>query len=152
MLPSFSRSFSTLTTDLCVIGGGPGGYTASIRAAQRGIKTICVESNKIGGTCLNVGCIPSKILLNSAHLIEESKEKFNKYGVNASSVSFDINRLMNTKNGIISGLQKGILSLFKKNKVNFVKGKASFIDQNTICIDGNRDNLIKSKNFIIEAF
>ena len=115
MLSAFSRPFSTLTTDLCVIGGGPGGYTASIRAAQRGIKTICVESNKIGGTCLNVGCIPSKILLNSAHLIEDSKEKFNKYGVNAQSVSFDINRLMKTKDGIISGLQKGILSLYKKN-------------------------------------
>ncbi|MCQ2816793.1 MAG: dihydrolipoyl dehydrogenase [archaeon] len=149
MLSTLRRTFSTLTTDLCVIGGGPGGYTASIRAAQRGIKTICVENNKLGGTCLNVGCIPSKILLNSAHLIEESREKFDKYGVNAGRVSFDINKLMKTKDGIIRGLNQGIHALYKKNKVNFVQGKASFVDQNTVCIDGNKDNLIKSKNFII---
>lgn len=149
MLSTFSKPFSTLATDLCVIGGGPGGYTAAIRAAQRGIKTVCVEFNKIGGTCLNVGCIPSKILLNSAHLIDETKHSFGKYGVNAGNVSFDINKLMKQKTQITSGLGKGILGLFKKHKVQYVNGKAKFVDQNTISINGDSNNLIKSKNFII---
>ena len=144
MLSSIIRTFSTF--DLCVIGGGPGGYTAAIRAAQRGLKTVCIDGNKLGGTCLNVGCIPSKILLNGAHLYHQAKTSLPRYGVNIGNVSFNIQKLMQRKDIIVKGLNKGIEGLFMKNKVCFIKGYAKFKDTNTVVVN---DKDISSKNFII---
>ena len=148
MLSAFSKPFSTLMSELCVIGGGPGGYTAAIRAAQRGIKTVCVEYNKIGGTCLNVGCIPSKILLNAAHLLDESKHSA-QFGVESKQTTFDIQKLMKYKNKTSASLSNGIKGLFKKYNVKYINGKAKFLDRSTVNINGDNQNLIKSKYFII---
>jgi dihydrolipoamide dehydrogenase len=137
--------------DIIVIGAGPGGYVCAIRAAQLGLKVACVESRStLGGTCLNVGCIPSKTLLefsekyhSSKHLIEE--------GIFSGSVSLDFPKLMEKKATIISQLTGGISGLFKKNKVNHINGLATFKDKNTIIVkkpDGTTEE-IQAKNFVI---
>ena len=108
--------------DLIVIGGGPGGYVASIRAAQLGLKVLCVEKRKtFGGTCLNVGCIPSKTLLHSSHLYEQSK-KLSSFGVNINGeISLDLEKMMKNKYNAVDKLTLGIAGLFKKNKDGLFK-------------------------------
>ena len=104
--------------DLVVIGSGPGGYVGAIRAAQSGLKTAVVEKDKsLGGTCLNVGCIPSKALLESSEHYESAKYSFKNHGVNCSGVTLDLKQMMNRKNKIVSELTQGIQFLFKKNKI-----------------------------------
>mmetsp|Transcript_31043 Transcript_31043/g.99108 ORF Transcript_31043/g.99108 Transcript_31043/m.99108 type:complete len:502 (+) Transcript_31043:631-2136(+) len=111
------------TQDLVVIGGGPGGYVGAIKAAQLGMKVTCVEGRgSLGGTCLNVGCIPSKALLHASHMYHDAQHNMAKHGVNVTGVSLDIDQLMASKNEAITGLTKGIEGLFKKNKVTYVKG------------------------------
>ena len=137
--------------ELIVIGSGPGGYVAAIKAAQLGLKTACVEKYGVpGGTCLNVGCIPSKSLLESSHLYEKSVHGLKEHGINCSAISFDFKVMMDRKKKIIEGFNQGILSLFKKNHVSFFPGVASFIDQNQIeVVFGNEKKTIKGKNFIL---
>ena len=103
--------------DLVVIGGGPGGYVCAIRAAQLGLKTACVESRgTLGGTCLNIGCIPSKALLNSSEKYESiNSAQLDDFGINLSSVKLNISKMMENKDNIVSDLTKGIDFLFKKN-------------------------------------
>ena len=101
--------------DLIVIGAGPGGYVCAIRAAQLGLKTACVELNKtLGGTCLNVGCIPSKSLLNSSEMYHKVQKEFNSLGIEASNIKLNLSQMMNNKNKSVLTLTKGIEFLFKK--------------------------------------
>merc|ERR1711988_63419 len=125
----FSRCFAVKATtgtedaDLVVIGGGPGGYVAAIKAGQKGLKTVCIEGRgTLGGTCLNVGCIPSKALLNSTHKYVEAKHDFANIGINCGDVSMDFGKLMKSKDKAVKGLTGGIEHLFKKNKVDYMKG------------------------------
>ncbi len=138
--------------DIIVIGGGPGGYVAAIRAAQLGFKTACIEKRAtLGGTCLNVGCIPSKALLEISHKYHDANHQFANLGINISKPKIDIKTLINNKNNIINGLTTGISGLFKKNKVTAIYGKAHFIDKNNVeVVDINGHNQkISAKNFII---
>jgi len=120
------RGFATSSSDqldVVVIGGGPGGYVAAIKAAQLGLKTACVESRgKLGGTCLNVGCIPSKALLNNSHLYHLAKHDMAKRGVKVTGVELDLPAMMQQKDKAVEGLTGGIELLFRKNKVQYVKG------------------------------
>lgn len=109
--------------DLVVIGGGPGGYVAAIRAAQLGMKAAVVErEEKLGGTCLRVGCIPSKALLESSHKYEEAGHEFSQHGIHVGGVSFDLAAMMKRKEDVVSALAKGIEALLAKNKVARVRG------------------------------
>ncbi len=138
--------------DVVVIGGGPGGYVAAIRAAQLGLKTACVEKRKtLGGTCLNVGCIPSKALLEISHKFHDANHQFEKLGISVSKPKIDVKKLIENKNEIVKGLTSGIAGLFKKNKVTSIEGFGSFVDKNTIEVsksDGSKEK-ISSKYFII---
>jgi dihydrolipoamide dehydrogenase len=109
--------------DVCVVGGGPGGYVAAIKGAQLGLKVACVEGRgALGGTCLNVGCIPSKSLLHSSHLYEEAQHGFANRGILVENVGLDFGKMMEAKSSSVTGLTKGIEGLFKKNKVDYVQG------------------------------
>jgi len=140
------------TFDVVVIGAGPGGYVAAIRAAQLGLKTACVEKRKtLGGTCLNVGCIPSKALLEISHKFHDASHQFEKLGIGISEPKIDVKKLIENKNEIVSGLTTGIAGLFKKNKVTSIEGAAKFLDKNTIEVskaDGSKEK-ISAKYFII---
>ena len=124
--------------DLIVIGAGPGGYVAAIRAAQLGLKTACVESREtLGGTCLNVGCIPSKALLHASELYEEAHSGvLAKFGVNFKGVSLDLDQMHAEKAKAVGELTGGIEFLFKKNKVEWLKGQAAFASANSVVVAG----------------
>lgn len=140
------------TYDLVVIGAGPGGYVAAIRAAQLGLKTACVEKRAtLGGTCLNVGCIPSKALLHASHLYEEASHDFGKYGIKVKGVEMDIKAMLGSKDQAVEGLTGGIEYLFKKNKVDWLKGAGRFTGKGTIEVvdaDG-KATAVTAKNFVI---
>ena len=119
--------------DLLVIGGGPGGYVCAIRAAQLGLKVACVESRgTLGGTCLNVGCIPSKSLLNSSELYKKAKTSFNNIGIEVNGVKLNLEKIMMNKGKSVQVLTKGVEFLFKKNKVTYIKGKAVLFSKNDV--------------------
>jgi len=134
--------------DVLVIGAGPGGYVAAIRAAQLGLKTACAESRAtLGGTCLNVGCIPSKAMLNASQLYHEAASgALAKHGVKLGSVELDLPALLADKDKAVTGLTGGIEFLFKKNKVSWLKGLARFTGANTVDIAGQA---VTAKNIII---
>jgi dihydrolipoamide dehydrogenase len=132
--------------DVAVIGAGPGGYVAAIRLSQLGLKTVCIEKNALGGTCLNVGCIPSKTLLHTSELFWKIKAEGAHLGIHGD-LAVDLDRMHERKREVISQLTQGITGLFQKNKVTFVKGSASFTSLNTLLIDGKEE--IKAKSFII---
>ena len=138
--------------DLIVIGGGPGGYVCAIRAAQLGMKTACVESRgALGGTCLNVGCIPSKSLLNLSENFHKAKKDFNNQGIEVEGIKLNIEKMMSNKNKSIQVLTKGVEFLFKKNKVAYFKGKGVIFSKNDIVVyesNSKRTNL-KTKNIVI---
>lgn len=132
--------------DLIVIGSGPGGYVAAIRGAQLGLKTACVEKDKnLGGTCLNVGCIPSKCLLQSSELYTTLKAHGKTHGIDADS-QINFPQMMKRKQEVIQGFNLGIQGLFKKNKVTSLQGAATFKDPYTILVDGKE---VQGKNFIL---
>ena len=138
--------------DVLVIGGGPGGYVCAIRAAQLGNKTACIESRgTLGGTCLNVGCIPSKSLLHASEMYNKAKNEFKDIGINTGDLSLDLTKMMGHKDKSVDGLTKGIEFLFKKNKVTYVKGHGSFKDKNTILVKDSSGSTqeIKAKNIVI---
>ncbi len=137
--------------DLVVIGGGPGGYVCAIRAAQLGLKTACVESRgALGGTCLNVGCIPSKSLLNLSENFHKAKKDFNQQGIEIEGIKLNIEKMMSNKNKSIQVLTKGVEFLFKKNKVTYIKGKGVLFSKNDIVVyDNNKKTNYKSKNIVI---
>ena len=137
--------------DLLVIGGGPGGYVCAIRAAQLGLKTACVESRgTLGGTCLNVGCIPSKSLLNLSELYYKAKNNISNLGIETGSVKLDLGKMMSNKNKSVQILTKGVEFLFKKNKVSYIKGKAVLFSKNDVVVyEDGKKNSYKSKNIVI---
>ena len=112
--------------DVVVIGGGPGGYIAAIRAAQNGLKTACIEGRgTLGGTCTNVGCIPSKALLHASEMFDDANHAFAKIGIKVGGVELDLPAMMAYKDDTVKGLTRGIEFLFKKNKVTWLKGWGS---------------------------
>jgi dihydrolipoamide dehydrogenase len=136
--------------DIAIIGGGPGGYVAAIRAAQLGMKVACIEKRgALGGTCLNVGCIPSKALLYSSELYEKAQHEYAAHGIKLSKVELDLATMMKRKEDVTSGLNKGIEGLFKKNKVTYFQGLGSFVNSNTLKIKGETEQQIQAKNIII---
>ena len=137
--------------DLVVIGGGPGGYVCAIRAAQLGLKTACVESRgALGGTCLNVGCIPSKSLLNLSENFHKAKKDFNQQGIEIEGIKLNIEKMMSNKNKSIQVLTKGVEFLFKKNNVTYIKGKGVLFSKNDIVVyDNDKKNSYKAKNIVI---
>lgn len=126
-----------------MIGGGPAGYVAAIKAAQLGLKTVCIEKRgTLGGTCLNVGCIPSKALLNATHKYHELKHgHMAKLGINADNVSIDLPKMMKAKDKAVTGLTKGIEGLLKKNKVAYVKGRGEFVTATTLNATDDQGNV-----------
>jgi dihydrolipoamide dehydrogenase len=138
--------------DLVVIGGGPGGYVAAIRAAQLGLRTACVEKRgALGGTCLNVGCIPSKALLQSSEKYEETAHELKTHGIDVGSVKLDLKAMMDRKVKIVTGLTQGIEFLFKKNKIDYVKGTGRIAKAGSVAVkaeDGS-ENTLETKNILI---
>ena len=137
--------------DLVVIGGGPGGYVCAIRAAQLGLKTACIESRgTLGGTCLNVGCIPSKSLLNLSESYYKAQKDFSSQGIEFSGLKLNLEKMMANKNKSVQVLTKGIEFLFKKNKVTYIKGKGVLFSKNDIVVyEGEKKTSYKSKNIVI---
>jgi len=137
--------------DLIVIGGGPGGYVCAIRASQLGLKTACVESRgALGGTCLNVGCIPSKSLLNLSENYYKAKKNFDQQGIEINNIRLNIQKMMSNKNKSVQILTKGIEFLFKKNKVTYLKGKGFLSSKNEVTVDDNgKKHSYKTKNIVI---
>jgi dihydrolipoamide dehydrogenase len=138
--------------DVIVIGSGPGGYVCAIRAAQLGLKTACVEYEAtLGGTCLNVGCIPSKALLQSSEHYAHTLHELGKHGVKVDKVSLDLPTLLGRKDEVVKSLTQGIAGLFKKNKVTWLKGRGSFVNASTVKVtaaDGSSTDY-KAKNVVI---
>ena len=134
--------------DVLVIGAGPGGYVAAIRAAQLGLKTACAESREtLGGTCLNVGCIPSKALLNASELFAEaSSGALAKFGVRIEKASLDLDAMHAQRLEAVTGLTGGIAFLFKKNKVDWLKGLATFTAADTVTVAGKA---VRARNIVI---
>lgn len=132
--------------DVVVIGGGPGGYVAAIRAAQLGLKTACIEARgALGGTCLNVGCIPSKALLESSEKFEDASHAFAKHGIDAK-ISLNLKQMMQRKDEVVDSLTKGIEGLFKKNKVTYIKGFGVITGLHEVSVN---DTKYGAKNIII---
>ena len=138
--------------DLLVIGGGPGGYVCAIRGAQLGLKTACVESRgTLGGTCLNVGCIPSKALLHASEQYENNLKNTGNFdwGIEVDNVKLDLQKLMKKKLGIVEDLTKGINFLFNKNKIDRFIGEAKILKENKVKILANKkEEIIKAINLI----
>jgi dihydrolipoamide dehydrogenase len=130
--------------DVAVLGGGPGGYTAAIRAAQLGATTVCIEKEpELGGTCLRVGCIPTKAWVQTAFAIKEAEETFAKLGVQVGEPSLDLATANDWKAGVVKQMTGGVASLFKANGVEWVKGAGRFKDANTIAVEGGDDVTFK---------
>ena len=150
------RTFSTAAGkkyDLVVVGGGPGGYVAAIKAGQMGMKVACVEMRgALGGTCLNVGCIPSKALLHATHHYASAKNHFKNYGImGGENVTMDMGGLMKSKEKAVTGLTKGIEGLFKKNKVDYIVGKGKITGKNqvTVALNAGGSQVVETNNILI---
>jgi len=139
--------------DVVVIGGGPGGYIAAIRAAQLGLKTACIDEWKtadgkpaLGGTCTNIGCIPSKALLQSSENFEQAGHHFADHGVKVKGVELDLAQMMKRKDGVVKASNDGVVYLFKKNKVTFFHGRGTFVSPGEIKVGGET---LSAKNVIV---
>ena len=138
-----------IEVDTLVVGAGPGGYVAAIRAAQLGQKVTIVDKGPLGGTCLNVGCIPSKALIQAGHLTEEARGN-EEIGITTENVSVDFEKVQEWKSGIVNRLTSGVEALLKGNKVDIVKGEVYFVDQNTVKVaDEKQSQTYKFNNCII---
>jgi len=137
--------------DVVIIGGGPGGYNCAIRAGQLGLKTACIEMrDTLGGTCLNVGCIPSKALLHSSELYEAAAKEFAGFGINVEGLSFDLEKMMKGKRDTVKGLTEGVAYLLKKNKVDHIQGKGRIVGKGQVEVDGPEGKqTLNTKNIVI---
>jgi len=141
-----------MSYDLVIIGGGPGGYNCAIRAGQLGLKTAIIESRgKLGGTCLNVGCIPSKALLHASEYYEAASKTFPSMGVKIEGLSLDMAAFMKQKNDAVDGLTKGVEFLMKKNKVDYVKGFGRIAGKGRVEVEGadGAKQTLETKNIVI---
>ena len=119
--------------DLAVIGAGPGGYVAAIRAAQLGMKVACIErSPTLGGTCLNVGCIPSKAMLDSSELYHLAKERFKRHGITCNGLALDLSAMLARKDKVVKDLTEGVRHLFRKNRIEVFSGTARISSPATV--------------------
>jgi dihydrolipoamide dehydrogenase len=135
----------SMEVDVAVLGGGPGGYTAAIRAAQLGAKVACIEREpELGGTCLRVGCVPTKAWVQTAFALKEAEEHFAKFGVAVGEAKLDLAAANVWKAGVVKQMTSGVASLFKANGVEWVKGVGRFKDANTIAVEGGEDVSFKS--------
>lgn len=146
--------------DVIVIGSGPGGYVAAIRAAQLGLKTACVEKwvddkkkSVLGGTCLNVGCIPSKALLDSSHRFYDANEHFDEHGIKASSVKIDVKKMLERKNDIVTQLTSGVAGLFKGNGVTTIQGTGKLLAGKKVEVTDAKDKktIYEAENVILAS-
>jgi dihydrolipoamide dehydrogenase len=139
------------TYDVAIIGSGPGGYVAAIRCAQLGMKTAIIEKhNTLGGTCLNVGCIPSKALLDSSHHYEDATKHFEEHGIDIpGEIKINFEKMIARKASVVSQTCDGVAYLMKKNKIDVFTGMGSFVDATHIKIDGEKSETIEAKNIII---
>jgi len=146
--------------DVVVIGSGPAGYIAAVRSAQLGLKTACVEKWRnpdgelaLGGTCLNVGCIPSKALLSSSEEYEKTSHHLGTHGITVKGVAMDIPKMLKRKDAIVSKMSKGIEFLFRKNKITWLKGHGKFAGRNDVgilvAVDGDESETVVAKNVIV---
>src|SRR5215217_528435 len=134
-----------MDVDVAVLGGGPGGYTAAIRAAQLGAKVACIEKEpELGGTCLRVGCIPTKAWVQTAHFVHQARDSFAKLGVKVSEPELDFAAANEWKAGVVKQMTGGVAGLFKSNGVEWVKGTGTFKDANTLRVEGGEDVTFKS--------
>jgi dihydrolipoyl dehydrogenase len=134
-----------MEVDVAVLGGGPGGYTAAIRAAQLGAKVACIEKEpELGGTCLRVGCIPTKAWVQTAQFLHQGNETFAKLGVKVDGATLDFGAANEWKAGVVKQMTQGVAGLFKANGVEWVKGAGTFKDANTIGVEGGEDVSFKS--------
>jgi len=139
-----------LSFDLVVLGGGPGGYVAAIRAAQLGLSVACVDENDLwGGTCLRVGCIPSKALLESTHLLEESQKHFGDYGIQVSDITFDVGKMLQRKASVVDALCGGIKMLLKKNKVTGFQSRGRLLSPTQIQLINAENTVITGKHIML---
>ncbi|MDA9675734.1 dihydrolipoyl dehydrogenase [Pseudomonadota bacterium] len=145
--------------DVVIIGSGPAGYVAAIRAAQLGLNTVCIEKSfdskgksQLGGTCLNVGCIPSKALLDSSHRYSDALNHFSDHGIEISKPKLDIPKMMERKNKVVAQLSTGVGGLFKANKVTTIFGEAKVLNSNQVeVLIDNKPEIIETKNIIIAS-
>src|SRR5438445_12472096 len=129
-----------MDVDVAVLGGGPGGYTAAIRAAQLGAKVACIEKEpELGGTCLRVGCIPTKAWVQTAHFMHQARDSFGKLGVKIPEPELNFGAANEWKAAVVKQMTSGVASLFKANGVEWVKGAGTFKDANTIAVEGGED-------------
>src|SRR5919205_1126675 len=125
--------------DVAVLGGGPGGYPAAIRAAQLGANVVLIEADRVGGTCITVGCIPTKAWVQTAHALKEATGQFAQLGVKVSGTELDFGQTQANKQGIVDGLVNGITGVVKANEIAIVSGKGAFTDANTIAVEGGEE-------------
>ena len=138
--------------DVVIIGGGPGGYNCAIRAGQLGLKTACIEMRGVlGGTCLNVGCIPSKALLHASEMYAAAENDFAAMGIRTGKLELDLDQMMAQKSEAVDGLTKGIEFLFKKNKVDYVKGRGKIVGKGKVEVTGpdGKTSILDARNIVI---
>src|ERR1700739_3934226 len=138
--------------DVVIIGACPGGYVAAIRAAQLGMNVACVESRaSLGGTCLNIGCIPSKALLQSSHKFAEAGRDLAEHGVRVGDVALDLTAMMSRKDKVVTTLTRGVEFLFRKNKVDWVKGKGRIVAPGRLAVNdaGGAAHEVETTSIII---
>ena len=133
-----------MEVDVAVLGGGPGGYTAAIRAAQLGARVACIEREpELGGTCLRIGCIPTKAWVQTAFALKEAEHTFDKLGVKLGGFQLEFGKANEWKDGVVKQMTSGVASLFKANGVEWVKGTGTFKDAHTIAVEGGEDVTFK---------
>ena len=130
--------------DVAVLGGGPGGYPAAIRAAQLGASVVLIEQARVGGTCITVGCIPTKTWVQTAHALKEARDTFAQIGVRVSDPELDFGQAQKNKEGIVNGLVNGITGVVKANGITIVNGRGAFTGPNTIAVEGGEDVTFRS--------
>ena len=146
----FSSSSANAPYDLVVIGGGPGGYVGAIKAAQLGLKTAIVEGRgKLGGTCLNVGCIPSKSLLHNSHYYHVAEKEFKTRGIDVDGLKVNLKQMMKQKEKSVNGLTAGVEMLMKKNKIDYFQGWGEIKTPTQVFVKGNEEKVLDCKNIMV---
>ena len=138
--------------DILIIGTGPAGYVAAIRAAQLGMKVACIEKSSVGGTCLNIGCIPSKSLLDSSLKYHQLLNEYDEHGIEAKDVKFDLEKMMSRKERVVSQLTNGVEALLKSNKIELIKGSARILSSESVEVaTKDKIEVLTTKNIIIST-